>query len=513
MLRYILMTAMIFLPVMGQVAPTSWRKPNITTSAADRLTLVDKALQGAMDRMGADFSALTQKKGFPTNFSDEYQCINLINYRTAYIAYNDQSFLKYADQAWWFGRSRTISNTDILSGVFPGKNFDISSTCGNQSMTGGTFWNGISSEPSIAGLATGYITTLFHLSSLTLIMLDISWCELSALLAEATTDSLYLQAALDSAEFIRSQLLRDDESTVSQYISANAKEVCQTTLAKDPAVPQILARDPRNSGLLIEGLSILSSITRNSSTQNFLNELIQRVILNTAWQESSGIISTDDHFGSMNLMQGLGAAYMRNLTPPALHQYIGQYIAVQFNAVIDLATSGDSNIYDASWTGPASSNYSAANQTIALGALISSIRVDSALSSPLPSSQLPAPSASQPPTPHRTVGAIVGGVFGGLVLASLAFWVLWRSQHRRKLSVAEGSRVQPFSLETSVLWSRVGSKRRHPHTTMEMHLMTISEAGRSDGDSPPEYHTSGPLPASGEDAGPYSAPSTQHAVP
>ncbi|KAJ7152367.1 hypothetical protein C8R46DRAFT_913078, partial [Mycena filopes] len=94
------------------------------------------------------------------------------------------------------------------------------------------------------------------------------YTRLSALLAEATTDSLYLQAALDSAEFIRSQLLRDDESTVSQYISANAKEVCQTTLAKDPAVPQILARDPRNSGLLIEGLSMLSSITRNSSTQN-----------------------------------------------------------------------------------------------------------------------------------------------------------------------------------------------------------------------------------------------------
>ncbi|KAF8183356.1 hypothetical protein K438DRAFT_1599754, partial [Mycena galopus ATCC 62051] len=90
---------------------------------------------------------------------------------------------------------------------------------------------------------------------------------LSALLAEATSDPMYLQAAIESADFIRSHLYAVG-NTVEEYISADVNDICQTSSAVDPAVPLVLARDPRNSGVMIEGLSILYSITNNASTQD-----------------------------------------------------------------------------------------------------------------------------------------------------------------------------------------------------------------------------------------------------
>jgi hypothetical protein len=78
---------------------------------------------------------------------------------------------------------------------------------------------------------------------------------------------MYLQAAVESADFIRSHLYAIGD-TVQQYIFADVKAICQTSSAVDPAVPLVLARDPRNSGLMIEGLSILYSITNDASTQD-----------------------------------------------------------------------------------------------------------------------------------------------------------------------------------------------------------------------------------------------------
>ncbi|KAJ6528827.1 hypothetical protein B0H19DRAFT_968839 [Mycena capillaripes] len=167
---------------------------------------------------------------------------------TAYIAYKDQQFLKYAVQSWWFGRSRTISDND--------------------DSLGHRYW------------VCPNTLTFVHVAHI--IVTDTSWCEclsgmpshlvtpaarLSALLAEATSDPMYLQAAVESADFIRSQLYSIG-NTVQQYIFADAKDICQTSSAVDPAVPLVLARDPTNSGLMIEGLSILYSITNNASTQN-----------------------------------------------------------------------------------------------------------------------------------------------------------------------------------------------------------------------------------------------------
>ncbi|KAJ7131248.1 hypothetical protein C8R44DRAFT_563228, partial [Mycena epipterygia] len=80
---------------------------------------------------------------------------------------------------------------------------------------------------------------------------------LSALLADATSDSMYLQAAVESADFIHSHLY-GIENIVENYISASNvnNNECNVTSSTTPT----------NTGLMIEGLAILASITNDTST-------------------------------------------------------------------------------------------------------------------------------------------------------------------------------------------------------------------------------------------------------
>jgi uncharacterized protein YyaL (SSP411 family) len=83
---------------------------------------------------------------------------------------------------------------------------------------------------------------------------------LSALLAEATEatpDPKYLDAAKESAAFIQTQLYNND-SLVLQSISASQNDSCKVL---NDAVNSF------NSGLFIEGLAVLVSITQDATTQ------------------------------------------------------------------------------------------------------------------------------------------------------------------------------------------------------------------------------------------------------
>ncbi|KAJ7824491.1 hypothetical protein B0H13DRAFT_1519811, partial [Mycena leptocephala] len=74
---------------------------------------------------------------------------------------------------------------------------------------------------------------------------------LSALLAEATSDPMYLEAAQQSAAFLHSHLF--GSQGVIEESMGRVKDSC--------AVNSDL--DPWNSGLMIEALAILISITPN----------------------------------------------------------------------------------------------------------------------------------------------------------------------------------------------------------------------------------------------------------
>ncbi|KAJ7174857.1 hypothetical protein C8R46DRAFT_1081918 [Mycena filopes] len=447
LLTLLVLTAM---QVTSQVTPSSWRKPDITTSLAERVRLAGAALDTAIDRLGTDddpigaagdlyaqmalFDMATNQSKYESALGEYFEVVlkSAANFSNplpfghaalyAYTAYNklNPTFLQYAIESWWFGRRHTLSTTDVAAGKFAGKNFTLSKVCHNATMAGGTFKKQDPNDLNIEGFSTG----------------------LSALLAEATGDPLYLAAANQSAAFIHAQLY-NVQDVVQSFISASASDnPCFVTSNVNP-----LANE---SGIMIEGLAVLAAVTGSKDTLELLNELLVTVTTNAGWQRENGILSEgDEGAGDSNVLRALGIVYRRNLTTPAMRQYVGDYIGVQFNAVVDLARSNGTDIYADSWTGPPSANFSGRNQTDALGALVSAIYLgpaDELESSPT------TPTGN--PVPRRklvNVGAIVGGTIGGLLAVGLLaglglFWVRKRRGRRPDTRVPEALLVyEPFT--------------------------------------------------------------------
>lgn len=102
----------------------------------------------------------------------------------------------------------------------------------------------------------------------------------SALLAEATGNKSYLDAAINSATFIHSHLY-NVQNVVQDSISARKNDSCSVGSGINPY----------NSGLFIEGLAILDSISGNATTQTLLRETVAAAVTNNAWQGDDGIIA------------------------------------------------------------------------------------------------------------------------------------------------------------------------------------------------------------------------------
>ncbi|PBK86059.1 hypothetical protein ARMGADRAFT_542026 [Armillaria gallica] len=310
----------------------------------------------------------------------------------AYTAYKDPAFLDLAVTSWTTARRYTISKEQAALGTTGVKQFNISSCQG--ALAGGTYWTTDSDEPTVAGIASGFFLTL------------------SALLAEGTSNQTYLDAAIESANFIQSHLL-NPSNVVLDSVSSMSNESC----------PVNSTVHSYNSGIFIEGLVILADITRSASTESLLRSTIVAVAADTQWQGLDGIIATIDN-GGHYIVRALAALYERNTTTSDLREYIKEYIAVQYNAVIEHATSGGNNIYGLPWTGPPGTWFSSYNQTVAVSALLSGIQIADGQSSSS-SSDNPTSTRSAIPTGSTTTfpvaqkknptGTIVGGVMGGLV--------------------------------------------------------------------------------------------------
>ncbi|KAJ7891804.1 hypothetical protein B0H13DRAFT_2529634 [Mycena leptocephala] len=447
-------------PGASQVVPPTWRKPNITTSRAERVGLAGAALDVAIGQLSSNGQFDAEPYRIAGDLFSQMAQFDIATNQTKYENTLEQYFaivqktrtnfsasqgllifwLMSSDfcidrkwtvrlLSWWFGRQRTISQSDLSAGKIVGKNFTLKKVCQDATMVGGTFLNNQTTEPRVAGLATGYFLVL------------------SALLAEVTSDPLYLQAASESANFIDSHL-RNPPNIVQDFITTRADTGCEVVSASGPV----------NVGLMIEGLSILSSLTNNTSTQNLLSDLLVATIPNTGWQGDDGIVSVGGN-GNLHLLQGLGTVYTRKSTHSTLRQYVGDYIAVQFNAVTDLATSSGTNIYGQAWTGPPSATFAGTNQTIALGALISAIGLETASSS-LPTT----PSSENPTLPSKStnLARILGGTVGGLAFVALILAILWFLRRRRLLANQNSeARLQPFLIPTTLpIISRYGGKDR-----------------------------------------------------
>ncbi|KAJ6464850.1 Six-hairpin glycosidase-like protein [Mycena sanguinolenta] len=353
----------------------------------------------------------------------------------AFATYKNPIFLDYAKQVWWTVESYTLSQSEVDAGTVPSKNFVVTPTCLGITMAGGTFREKDLTVPNINILSTG------------------GFLVLSALLAEATGEDTYLDAAKNSADFIRNHLLNSDY-VVQDGISVRANDSC----ALDPET----TKASYNSGLMIEGLAILYSVTSNASIFDLIEEMLPAVIQYSGWQGSNGIIGNGaSKSGDIMLPRALATVNARNATTPALQSYIQSYLSVQFNAVVELATAGGSNIYSGSWNGPPSASFSPSNQTNAIQVLIGAINLDNRMSngfasntsSSASSPSSSAPSSSSPPSTspplHKAakIGPIIGEILGGAVV--LLGTVVGAVLCRRRSGTARRGQINPFDLHSS----------------------------------------------------------------
>ncbi|KAF7344396.1 Glycoside hydrolase family 76 protein [Mycena sanguinolenta] len=397
----------------GQLASSAWRKPNITTSLTDRVHIADAGVQKAISMLGPDAQFDGQSLAYAAQLAYGHAACR------AYVAYNDSTFYDYAVQSWWFGRTYTLTAQEIAAGTTSVKNFTLRPECQDITMAGGTFWSTDANEPTIAGLGTG---TFFVLSAL-----------LAELTPDPTEKNVYLQAAAASANFTQAHLL-NSQGLVQDTISALSNASCASNSIYESY----------DAGLAIEGLSILYSITRDPATQSLLNTIVVATIPEPAWQHSNGVLTN----GDLYLLRGLTSLYARQSIPD-LQDDIGQYIAVQFNAVIDLTTANNTNIYGNSWAGPPSSAFSPVNQSNALSALLGAINLRNTSDvSGLPSPE-PSPEPSSIPTnfplasPHKSNDAIIiGSVFAVVALVGVAIGICAIGRRRSR---SASMRTSPVS--------------------------------------------------------------------
>ncbi|KAJ7769010.1 hypothetical protein B0H16DRAFT_1518905 [Mycena metata] len=456
----------------GQQASSFWRKPNVTVSRTDRVSLAEAALQKAItfldttaqfsdaaDTYGtagvlysqlAEFDLATNQTKYADTLEQYFslasttltgfQAANFtgeLNYghgaAVAFATYKTKAFLNYAEQVWSTVKTFTLSQSDVNAGSIPLKAFTINPTCGGITTAGGTFREKNSTSSDINIQATG----------------------LSALLAEGTGEETYLEAAKESADFISNHLL-NAQHIVQDGLSVGTNDFCSLNQETD--------QESYNSGLMIEGLAILYSISRNATIFDTIGKMVTAAMQYSGWQEgSNGIIANGASKLSDNMLpRALTTVIARNATTSTLKSYIGAYLGVQFNAVMDLATANGSNVYAGSWNGPPSANFSPVNQTNAIQALMSVINLPNITSSTNTSNTVLPPSSASvtsptslpskapdilpTPPPRKTpkIGLIVGATLGGLVLVTgVTVGTILLQRRRSVISVA----INPFSVQ------------------------------------------------------------------
>ncbi|KAF9270244.1 hypothetical protein L218DRAFT_1071705 [Marasmius fiardii PR-910] len=430
----------------------AWQNPNITVSPEERIAIAKGAIDTTLSMLVdgnnqvkfvdgiyaaaartfsqmADFDRFTNQsiykdqllEFFPQaeSFIPDFAHGNInwaLEYAIAaghaYAAYSDSRFLEWAKTAWNSGRSYTLSEDELRTGKIFGKNVTMRVTCGNLTMAGGTFWRNVTSEGFLNALSTG------------------TYLSATSLLAEITKDDMYLAAGYETEAFYFNHL-RNAQGDMLDGIDDDSCSPHDGTF-------------PVNEGLMMEGLAVLGSTTQATNVSDHLLEVLSKTLLNTGWYNEEGILAADsptqasaEHVGQF-IVRGLSAVYQRNNTRSSLREYLRQFLGVQYNAVLNNAqsTGSNHNVYSASWTGPPSaSNFDIQNQTNAMSILVAAIPIrDSDSGSPVGGSGPPTTSDGPASSSHPLdIGAIVGGVIGGLALVSLilvAALYLVRRRHK-----------------------------------------------------------------------------------
>ncbi|KAK7041617.1 hypothetical protein VNI00_009207 [Paramarasmius palmivorus] len=187
----------------------------------------------------------------------------------------------------------------------------------------------------------------------------------------------------------------------------------------------------------------------------------------------------------------------------------------QYNALLDLATRDQSNIYTGSWAGPATLTPDLWNQTSASEVLISGIPLLFTQTVPNPEPS-PSPQPVSNSSTSTPAGPIAGGVVGGMVVIIATIVLLWYRRRRQQLLNVPSP--TPFGLDQD---SRTTSQRDAVSPTTRSHTKghdgqtenTLDQGTQARGDGaevpvedmvralferiqsepPPSYRASGPV--------------------
>ncbi|VDB91820.1 unnamed protein product [Peniophora sp. CBMAI 1063] len=328
----------------------------------------------------------------------------------AYRAYNDSTALQLAVTNWELAYADFMTAQRAQAGTFPGAS-NFTSNCSAKSV-GGVFTRppmGMNAEMSTD--SSGMMISL------------------SGYLYNATRNATYLETAELGATFMQSNAYHPG-NPIPAGINASDCTI------QDPNIFSW------NTGLYIQGMAVLASITGNTSYSNILNDLVG-LAGNASWTSTEDGHMTE-YFPSSSAPAPFNAykgVYIRALAEvirlnpgSAMAEFIQAYIISQLHAVTQSAYTAGTNFYSTDWNGPPATGFDALGSIAALDVLnpafaLSSFSVTGSSSattaSSMPSTSGTLTTSASPDSGSRhgttssSVGGIVGGVVGGMAGCTL----------------------------------------------------------------------------------------------
>ncbi|KAJ7577879.1 hypothetical protein C8J56DRAFT_969954 [Mycena floridula] len=487
------------------VTPSTWKNTGIVTAPAQRVRLAQAAIDKSVSQLNstngqviggnpastavlynnmATFDQLTNQTKYRDQLKALFTTVDSLNpgfanldttygyaAANAYATYKDAAFLTWAQQDLRYGLNYTLTQQELDGTQKSPRNFTLQAQCSGITMANGSFTSVDFNDAKINALSTGN----------------------AAIMAESTGDKTLLATAQAAANFIRSHLL-SAQNIVLDTISAQASDNCGITNSELFAY---------NQGLMVEGLAILSSLNPgDADTQNLLYSTILPAATYPDWHTNEGVIVTGSlKTGDDRLIRGAIAAYNRNPTNKDLRSYLRDYLGVQYNAVLNEATTGN-DIYSLSWLGPPT-DYSPDGQNLAISVLLAAISLQNdttptqvgatgVASSTISGTGVPQAQTSD--APHKSnAGAIAGGVIGGLAIIALIIGAFIFLRRRRNSETSEVI----YAPTPAIL--PVTGERRQPQPAYQRSLSPMSEfTDRSRNIlSPSEFAGSSDAPSTG----------------
>ncbi|KAJ8096247.1 hypothetical protein PM082_011384 [Marasmius tenuissimus] len=244
-------------------------------------------------------------------------------------------------------------------------------------------------------------------------------------------------------------------------------------------------------GFLIEAMSIMHNVTGDEDMGKKLKHAVNSTLISlgardTTELNSDGVLPNSNHgdmrySGDMLFLRSLAEAYRRSerTLSAELRDNIKVLLGVHYNAVRELATTGD-GVYSQSWRGlPTPTTFDLYNQAAAAQILVDGISLfnsndisgPTTISPESPSSQ---PGSTSKPTSAVIAGVTVGSVIGVALIVLIIVYIVrrWRRKYRTAPSSESGSLAQviePFV--TTTFEKRVAFPHKQP--SHELHTRVI----------------------------------------